>query len=190
MAERWEDWFVPGETLLWEGAPAPGIRKPFLNIFFGIFGLPFLGAGLFVSGLGLGYLLGFMENWSPWHLALGVFLAAFGVPFIIAGGGMVFGTWTHDYLRPRRVRYALSNKNGYVASRFWDRKMEVFPIDESARIETQSHSDGTTSIWFHFQHRRDSDGDDHIDKKGFEALADGEEVYRMIRNLKAGLPVD
>lgn len=189
MSDRWEDWFQPGETLLWEGAPSPGIRNLMQNVFFTVFGLPFLAAGLFVSGLGLGYFFGFAPNWNAWHLAIGAFLALFGLPFIGAGAGMALGPWVHDYLRPRRIRYALSDRCGYVASRMWKRSMDVLPI-RATRIETEEHRDGTLSVWFHFEQHRDSDGDTQTAKKGFEALADGHDVYRMIRNLQDGLATD
>ena len=186
MADRWEDWFEPGETLLWEGAPAPGFRKIPQGIFFTAFGIPFLGGGLFVSGLGLGYLFGFAGDWSPWHAGLGIVLGAFGVPFMAVGAGMVFGPWVHDYLKPRRVRYALSDRNAYIASRMWKRSMDVLPIQSDMRIETEEHRDGTMSVWFRVDAYKDSDGDVHATRKGFEALTDGHAVYRTLRRLQAG----
>lgn len=179
--DRWEDWFQPGETLLWEGAPAPGFRNIPQNLFFTAFGIPFLGAGLFVSGMGLGNLLGFTNDWTPWHLAIGVFLTAFGLPFITVGAGMVFGPWVHDYLRPKRIRYALTDRNGYVASRMWKRTMDVLPVRKSTRIETEEHRDGTMTVWFHFDQTLDGDDDRRTEKKGFESLSDGHEVYRLLR---------
>ena len=181
MRDRWEDWFQPGEVLIWEGAPQPMVRSLFQGLFFTAFGLPFLGAGLFVSGMGLGYLFGFADDWSLWHIALGIFLTAFGVPFIAVGAGMVFGPWVYAYLSPRRFRYALSNRNGYIASRLWTRKMEVLPIRADTRIETETHKNGCMSIWFYAEHYKDSDGDDASKRKGFVALEDGMDVYRLIR---------
>ena len=187
MHDRWQDWFQPGETLLWEGGPARGFRHIPRNIFFSAFGIPFLGAGLFTSGMGVGYLLGLG---SVWNAGLGVILGAFGIPFIAVGAGMVFGPWLDEYLKPDRVRYALTDKNGYIASRLWKRNMEVLPIRKETQIEMEEHRDGTLTVWFHFEHTRDSDGDKQTTKKGFEALADGHDVYRRIRNLQAGLTVD
>lgn len=185
--DRWEDWFQPGETLLWEGAPVPGVRNFFQNAFFTVFGIPFLGAGIFVSGLGLGYFFGFVPDWNIWHIAIGIFLTAFGVPFIGAGGAMVFGPWVHDFLRPRRIRYALTDRNGYVASRLWKRTMEVLPLRADTRLETEEHRDGTMTIWFFFESSLDSDGDRQTTKKGFEALRDGHEVFTMLRGLLSAM---
>ena len=181
MHDRWEDWFQPGEVLIWEGAPQPDVPNLFQSLFFAAFGLSFLGAGLLVSRLGLGHLFGFIDNWSLWHIPLGIFLAAFGVPFMVAGGAMAFGPWVYMYLKPRRIRYALSNRNGYIASRMWAQKMEVLPIRSDIRIETETHKNGNMSIWFYSEHYKDSDGDDVTSRKGFEFLKDGMDVYRLIR---------
>lgn len=184
MADRWEDWFQPGETLLWEGAPSAGLKSIPLNIFLTLFGVPFLGAGLFTSWTGLGYLFGFNGDWQIWNLGLGIVLSAFGVPFLVVGCGMMFGPWLYEILRPTRLRYALSNKNAYVANRMWGRKMDILPIRAQTHIETEEHRNGSMSIWFHFERYLDSDGDKQTRKKGFENLADGHDVYLRIRSIQ------
>lgn len=184
MFERWEDWFQPGETLLWEGRPASGLRHIPRNIFFTAFGIPFLGAGLFCSGLGLGYIFNFA---TVWNLPLGIVLFAFGLPFIAVGCAMVFGGWVEEYLKPRRVRYALTDRNAYIASRMWKRNMEVLALRPGTDIEVEEHRDGTVSLFFHFDSYKDSDGDRRTDKKGFEALADGRAVYALLRDRLSNL---
>lgn len=178
MYDRWEEWFEPGETLLWEGHPAPGFRYVWRNVFFTAFGIPFLGAGLFTAGLGLSYIFALG---GIWEAALGIVLTAFGIPFITVGAGMMAGPWLHEYLRPTRVRYALTDRNAYIASRFWKRNMEVLALKPEGHIELEEHGDGTVSLYFHFHDYKDSDGDRRTDKKGFEALSDGREVYRLLR---------
>ena len=185
MTDRWENWFQPGEELIWQGAPSPGYRNILASLFLSVFGIPFLGAGLFASGMGLGYLFGFATDWERWHIALGFVVTAFGIPFIAVGAGLVFGPWVYQYLRPTRIRYALSEENGYIANRMWKRNMVVLPIRPDARIETEEHRDGSMDIWFHFENYRDSEGDKRTEKKGFESLADGHEVYRLIREIQA-----
>jgi hypothetical protein len=181
MRNRWEDWFQPGEMLLWEGAPSPGFRQIPRNILLGLFGLPFLGAGLFTCYFGLTQI--FSGNLGG--LVAGIFVGAFGSIFVLVGGAMVFGTWLEEILAPRHIRYALMNRNGYIASRTFGRKMEVLPIHSDTRVETQENSDGTLSVYFHFETARDSDGDQRTDKKGFERLANGHDVYRVIRDLQS-----
>lgn len=183
MKDAWEDWFQKDERLLWQGAPAPGQWNWIRNVFFTAFGIPFLGAGLFVSGMGLGYLFGLSGFWDA---ALGIFLTAFGIPFMAVGGGMVFGSWVHDYMKPTHTRYALTDRAGYIATRFWKRNMDVVPITPETQVEIEETRRGTTSIYFGFDHYTDSDGDRQTRKKGFEGILDGRAVYKLIRAIKAG----
>jgi len=185
-SERWEDWFDDGEKLLWQGAPKLGVIHWGRNILFTAFGIPFLGAGLVCAAMGLGYL----AKLTLGDVALGVFLAAFSVPFVAVGGAMVFGTWVSDYIVPRRTRYALTNKAGYVATSYWGRKMDVFPIRAGTRVELEQQRNGAASVHFHFETTRDSDGDLSTEKKGFSDIEDGQTVYRLIRDAQAALEAD
>ena len=180
--ERWEDWFDDSEKLLWQGAPESGVVHWIRNIFLSAFGLPFLFAGLTCAAMGISYIveLGFG------NILLGVFLAAFSVPFVGIGGGMVFGPWVADYVVPKRTRYALTTKAGYAATQYWGRNMDVFPIRPEIRIELAQHRNGLSTIHFHFEESLDSDGDLKITKKGFTDIADGEAVYRLIRDVQSG----
>ena len=184
MDDRWEDWFQPGERLLWEGAPAKGRIHWGRNIFVTCFGIPFLLGGLAVAGTGIGVI--------PWNesaagVGMTIFALAFSVPFITVGAGMVFGTWVADYLQPRRTRYALTDRAGYVATNFWKRGMDVIPVKSGVRIEYQETRRGAGTVYFHFDHHTDSDGDKAVTKRGFENIPDAKHVYGLIRDLKAGL---
>ncbi len=183
MAERWEDWFQPGEKLLWQGAPAPGQWNILRNLFLTAFGIPFLSAGLFVSSMGLGY---FFSPDRSIEFLLGVVLFAFGIPFIAVGGGMVFGTWISDWMTPTHTRYALTTRAGYIAKRLWKRNLEVLPIQQDMLIEFEEGRRGTGSVYFHFETDIDSDGDKSSTRKGFEGINDAQAVYRLLRELKSG----
>lgn len=176
--ERWDDWFEPGEKLLWEGAPMPGVSNWPRNLFFTCFGIPFLGGGLATASLGVSYLFKFASWGDP---LLGILLTAFSVPFLTCGIAMVMGGWVLDYLAPRRTRYALTDRAGYIASSFWGRKMEVIPIESRTRVELTEARNGTSTIYFHFRETIDSDGDRTTTKKGFESIADGRTVYDLVR---------
>ncbi len=183
MEDDWEDWFQQDERLLWQGAPAPGQWHWIRNSFMTAFGIPFLAAGLFVTGMGLGHIFGFD---GLLDIGLGLFLSAFGVPFIAVGAGLVFGTWLSDYMTPTHTRYALTDRAGYVATRFWNKNMDVIPISNDTQVEMTETRNGIATIYFNFSPYTDSDGDQQIRKKGFEGIADGQAVYRLIRALQAG----
>lgn len=179
MAERWDDWFDEGETLLWQGQPE-NVRH-WVSLLISLMGGPFLLAGLFIAANGL-RMLG--AAGAPGEYGFGIFLTLFSLPFISVGFVMVFGVWVLDFLAPKRTRYALTNKAGYVATSFWNRKMDVFPIMPDIRVELIEHRRGTSTIYFHFEEKLDSDGDQLTSKKGFTDIADGKEVYRIVRDLQ------
>ena len=181
MADRWEDWFAPGETLIWEGAPVPGRVHWFRNVLLTCFGIPFLFGGFMSAGAGLAFL---PEGRNAMNWFGAVFLFAFSVPFVTVGAAMVAGPWLMDWLTPRRTRYALSDRAGYVATRFWRRKMDVIPVLNDTRVEIEETDEGVGSVYFDFEHYRDSDGDRQTRKRGFEGIRNARDVYRLVRDLK------
>ena len=177
MRDSWADWFQEDEELLWEGAPKPGINHLARNLFFTFFGPPFLGAGFFSSGMGIGMIF----DPSAINFAFGLFLVCFGVPFLAVGGAMVFGGWYADLRAHDLVRYALSNRRAYIATHWWKRNMEILDIRPEHPIEV---TDGR-NVYFYTSNGVDSDGDKTTAKRGFENIADAETVYHLIRELQA-----
>lgn len=176
---EWEDYFHGRETLLWEGAPISGIRgKPTL-IFLTLFGLPFLGAGLFVSGGGLLTMLSF-DGLAA--VGGGLFMFLFGLPFLFVGLGMTVGTWIVAGNRHEFIRYGLSNKRAYIAQSWWNHTMESYPITADSYLEFEQGR--TDAVWFSKLQSKDSDGDQTTQKTGFENIADGAKVYAMLRDIQ------
>ena len=178
MADRWEDYFVPGETLLWEGHPEPrsGFSPGMLGL--AIFGLPFLVVGVGLSGGALLAFLGFSN--SLVEAAGSLFLFFFGLPFAGAGIGMVFGPWYAARNAHRYIRYALSDRRAYIASNWWSRKMEVLAIAPDAPVSIEAGQ----SVFFQSTRSLDSDGDTVTKRRGFEHIADAPKVYRLIRQIQ------
>lgn len=182
MAEGWEHYFQPGETLLWEGAPKPGIYGWGKIIGLALFGLPFLviGAGIGITGLGMVFGPTWME------FGLGFFMAAFSIPFVGVGVGLVFGLWFAASQAHRRIRYAVSTRCAYIAQSWWTRKIESYPIlaDTALGLEKGRRSD---TVWFHVRKEKDSDGDRSTTRISFENIADGDGVYHLLRRVQTGL---
>jgi hypothetical protein len=183
--DRWEDYLDQGETLLWQGAPEPGPHSILPTLFLSIFGVPFLLAGLTTAGFGLSHLFGLAGGFGFGGIALGLFLLAFSVPFLGVGGGLVLGTWFYSFNMHKFIRYALSNRRAYVAKSFLRHSLESYPIGPDATITLIQGKYDTVN--FHTEHGRDSDGDKTTTKVGFEHIADGPEVYRLIRNIQKGI---
>jgi hypothetical protein len=180
MAEAWQDYFETGEKLLWEGVPRKARGFEVASIGLAIFGTPFLFVGLSMT---VGALLAFFGYNDGWVDGAGsVFAFFFGLPFLAAGAGLVFGPTYLLRNRHRKVRYALSNRRAYIASTWWGKKMEILPIAEDALIEVQN---GDT-IHFHTETGLHSDGDKRVTQKGFQNIDDAMHVYKLIRKIQSG----
>ena len=177
--DRWDDYFEPGEVLLWQGAPEPGPHSYIGTIALSAFGLPFLIAGLTTAAMGLGQLLG-MNGVA--ELGLGLFMTAFSIPFLGAGAGMTIGAWLYAFNGHKFTRYALTNKRAYLATSFFKHSLTTYVIAPDDVITlTQGKLD---TVRFKTVHDRDSDGDKTTQKIGFDNIKDGQEVYAMIRQIQ------
>jgi hypothetical protein len=178
MADRWEDYFDPDEKLLWQGQPRPKTGLSFVIVFLALFGLPFLIAGLGVFGSGIAGI--FNSGAGLGGVGVGMFMLFFSVPFIGAGAAMVFGPWYMQANAHRKVRYALSNRRAYIATQWWTRKLQTVRIAADATVTLENGKD----VYFRTEVSKDSDGDRTTERKGFESIADAEEVYRLIRGIQ------
>lgn len=182
MAETWEQYFQPGETLLWEGAPKPGVHGWPKIIGLALFGLPFLivGVGVFVAGVRQMFMA---NGWAD--IGLGVFFTAFAVPFGGVGAVMVVGQWWAAAEAHRRIRYGVSTRCAYIAKTYRTQSLESYPIlsGTALGLEKGRHAD---TVWFHVQSERGSDGDRITSRISFDNIAGGDEVYRLLRSIQTG----
>ncbi len=178
--QAWEDFLDPDEKLLWEDAPIARVELTPGHIFLALFGLPFLGAGVFIIGTGFRALLG--ADVDIGDFGNGFFLMLFGLPFFAIGVGCCFAPWMWIPIMRRRTRYALSNKRAFVATNFMQRKIEIYEIEPRAKLELEIGK--TQAVYFHKTLSYDSDDGKQTTQVGFEGLEDGHEVYRLLRRLQ------
>ncbi|MEO0914240.1 MAG: hypothetical protein AAFY59_14840 [Pseudomonadota bacterium] len=176
---RWEDYFEPGEKLVWQGRPIPGGGHPGY-ILLSLFGMPFLGAGLFTFKEGVDHLIGAAVDLEADFDFM--FLIPFSLPFLAIGAGLVFGPWLWPRYALRRTRYALSNKRAYIATTIWGQKLETYAITADADIEIESRRHHT--VTFANRVSKDSDGDLTTTKISFENIEEGEKVYHLLRDIQ------
>jgi hypothetical protein len=170
----------PGETVLWEGAPVPGLHQRGATIFLMIFGLPFLiiGVGLFFQGL-----LQLDKAATLSDAGLALFTAAFALTFGSFGAFLVFGPLIEARTASRDVSYALTTRAAYVQRTGRFPSLKVYPILPSTALELEPGKRAST-VWVHARLERDSDGDLGTTKAGFENIAEAERVFAMIRDLQ------
>ena len=173
----------PGERILWQGAPVPGLHRPFRLIGMSAFGLPFLGFGLGAAGFGLWILPGATE----WQMgALAIVLLVFALPFIGVGAYLTVGAPLDSLIAaPRRLRYVLTDRRALILSSFPGRRVESWPIVKSSPL-VHEPSARAGSVYFHVHQNRDSEGPEELKRAGFENIADSQQVFRLMRQVQQG----
>jgi hypothetical protein len=182
MADAWVDFFQPGETLIWEGAPLPGVHGWGKIIGMALFGLPFLVIGTATCVTGLTMLFG----GDGWQLnGLGLFLALFSLPFVGVGIFLVVGQWFAAAQAHKRIRYALSNRCAYIGTSWLKPSLEIYPILKSTSVGLEKGRRADT-VWFHVRNEKDSDGDLSTTRIAFDNITDGDKVLSLIRSIQTG----
>lgn len=171
----------PGETVLWQGSPVPGLHQRGKAIFLMVFGTPFLivGVSLFFHGL---WQLTRAPTFADAGLAL--FVAAFALPFGGIGAFLVFGPLIEARTNARDIRYSLTSRAAYVQRTGRFPGLKAYPILPSTHLELEPGKRAGT-VWLHARLERDSDGDLGTTKAGFENIAEADKVFAMIRDLQA-----
>jgi len=176
----WQGRLRPGETVLWEGTPVPGLHQRGKAIFLMCFGLPFLTIGLALFFYGLHRLT---QAPTTSDAGLALFLTAFALPFGGLGAFLVFGPLVEARTASRDIRYALTTRAAYIARSGRFPSLKVYPILPSTALELEPGTRAGT-VWLHARLERDSDGDLGTTKAGFENIAEGEKVFLLIRELQ------
>jgi hypothetical protein len=177
--DAWDAYLQPGERILWEGSPLPGIRNRGRLVFLSLFGIPFLIFGLGGTGVGLRHVFWKGDVW------IGLITLALGLIFALVGYTLVVHQWIDAARAHRTTRYALSNRSAYVARTSRRRALESYPILPATALELE-HAGGYDNLWFHAKRERDSDGDLTTTRIGFEGIAEGTKVYQLMRGIQTG----
>jgi hypothetical protein len=170
----------PGETVIWQGTPVPGFHHRGMTLFMMVFGVPFLLIGVASFYFGV---LEFPKSETLNDAWLAALTVAFGLPFGAFGALFVFGPLVEARSNARNVRYTLTTRAAYVLRKGRSPSLKVYPILHSSTLELEPGRRAST-VWLHALLDRDSEGDLGVTKAGFENIAVGEKVFRMIRELQ------
>lgn len=116
---EWTTYLAPGETLRWEGRPAPRAYV-FRNWKHALFGLLLLAVTVYwqVIALPLGDL--YQKAWLPW----------IPLPFLLIALYLGIGHVLLARLEWEKVFYALSDRRLLVQKGVWRRQLVDFPLSE------------------------------------------------------------
>lgn len=164
----WEGILDTGEKILWQGRPDGKIVFRPANIATFLFGLVFAGFALF---------------WMIMASAAGGFFWAFGLIHFSVGLGLSFGAIFWGVFVRRYTWYTLTDRRAFIATDMpiSRRSLKSYPITDDTVLDFAPGS--LASVWFYEEVRRNKNTSTRK-KIGFERITDGEEVYRMFRDIQ------
>ena len=159
-----------GETILWEGSPAPGFHVTGARIAQSVFGAVFFAVAIFITSK---------------IFAAGGFFWIIGVPFILAGLYQSIGHWFWERAKLASTVYAYSANHCFIASRAGSRTIRSYPITRTTEIILQD--DAIPSVLFAKQTHQIKNRElveVGFSRIGFLRIQNGREVYRHLLQLQ------
>ncbi|WP_322890305.1 MULTISPECIES: hypothetical protein [unclassified Yoonia] len=175
----WQRHLASDETLLWHGAPVSGFETPSRLIVPSAVGamLLFVGyalvQGLFDDARQPDAASGFMGNLLN---GLGAVVA------FLSGLALTIGAWINAYIGPRVTSYAISDKRAYIARHLWTTRVDSFVIAQDDAVTLEKGP--LDRVLFKKTAIRDGEGGLIAQDVGFARLADGQEVFALIRAIQ------
>ena len=130
-----------GERVYWAGMPNPRVIFHSDDWAMVPFSLLWGGFAIFWEAGVLGYWGNGPRSGSP-----SLFMAIWGIPFIVMGQYMTWGRFLYDAWLKRRTYYAVTNRRVLVLQEAWKRKMNWMYLEAIPTIEREGTMRGT--IWF------------------------------------------
>lgn len=167
----WEGILDSEEKVLWQGRPDPGFYMPPGNLALVLFGMFFAGFAIFWM---------IMASMAPGPFWM------FGLIFFFIGMGMVLNSIFGTTFRQRRTWYTLTDRRAFVATDLpvKGRGLKSYPIKPDTVIDYQVEL--LASIHFATEYRTANNSSYRV-PIGFERIAEGEEVMRLIREVQRGM---
>ena len=168
--DGWDSILTKGEEILWQDRPDTSIVLRPGNIGLSIFGFFFACFAVF---------------WMTMAAQAGGVFWMFGLIHFSVGVGLIFGAILWGPYKRRHTWYTLTNERAFIATDMpvIGRRLKSYPITKETVLD-MTHADLSTII-FHTERRRGKNGSYTV-KIGFERIADGQNVYRMMRDIQEG----
>jgi hypothetical protein len=172
--EGWEGILEPGETVLWQGQPRPGVSFAGFDLRRTLFGIVFLGFALF-------WVVGAAGATGDAPFLMRFLFPAAGLLFVfqgarLAGGDRLWQAWVRKH-----TWYTLTSRRALIATEvFGRRRLDAWPITGRNALDLVEGSPG--SVFF-----ADSGGPFGRGRRiGFERIDDAREVLALMRRVQRG----
>lgn len=164
--DGWDGILVPGERILWQGRPHPGVQIGPGQVFSAAFGALFAGFAAF---------------WMLMASRAGGYFWTFGLIHFSVGIGLMIGSFTFAPWRRRHTWYTLTDRRAFVATDmpFRGRTLKSWVIDGDSVIE---HGPDDT-VNFARDFRQTKNGT-RIADVGFERIDDPDHVLRLMQQIR------
>lgn len=187
----WDGILEPGETILWQGQPQPGIIWRDALSPLGLFGVVFTGFSLFWITAAASMLAegpGFPFTLFP----------LFGLPFLLVGLFMMGGHVVLDAYVRATTWYTLTDRTAYVARAILGKRtLESYPIAAMDRLELTDGMPGDVIFGVARQahpervarqgRARNKLVTGTVTQTGFRKITEARKVWRMIRDRQAAM---
>ncbi|MGI9370798.1 MAG: aspartate carbamoyltransferase catalytic subunit [Ruegeria sp.] len=170
QSDQWDKLLDRGEKIIWQGRPDGEFSIKDVSIVLVFFGFFFAGFAVF---------------WVAMASQASILFSLFGLPFVAAGFFLVANGIFGRTFRRRRSWYTLTDRRAFIATNFpfHGRRLKSYSITEENQLELV---DGRhPSVYFDKETRRGNKGNYEISIE-FENLADGREVYALLRGIQTG----
>jgi len=166
----WEGILDPGERILWQGRPDGRVVWRVRHLPTMLFGAVFAGIALI---------------WMILAARAGDFVWTFGLIHFAAGLSLILGPTLWPAFRRQRSWYTLTDRRAFIATDMpiVGKRLKSYPIDADTVLRFDGDDPGT--IHFAQDYRRGKNGSRKVDI-GFERIAEGRDVYALIRRVQRG----
>jgi hypothetical protein len=178
-----------GENIYWAGVPNPGVIFHADDWYMIPFSLLWGGFSIFWESGVLGY-----WGQGPRNGNISIFMALWGIPFVVGGQYFIWGRFLYDAWLKRRTYYAVTNRRVLTVQEGWRRKSSATFLESIPTIEREGTEIGT--LWFApklpaFAARGQKTSSVSHFKVGdvptFVDIDDVDSVYRLIMELREKL---
>jgi hypothetical protein len=195
--DGWADFLHPGETILWQGRPEPGLSWGDLVGGRMVEGLAMIGFALFWMSSARSFIGFSAQLGSEGDGGLGQHFSSFGLLFVAMGLYLAVGVPLWKAVLRRRTWYTLTDRAAYIATDLLGRKLDRHELRPDLPLQLEDAEPGT--VWFAERVSHDPGGwrgigDDRRYETpsttrhpiGFERIPDARAVWRLMQNATKG----
>ncbi len=173
----------PGEKLLWSGQPRQGVRLQAGDVVMIPFSLMWGGFAIFWEAT----VLGLVAPGGRPHAKAPVFMALWGIPFVLVGLYMIVGRFFYDAALRRKTWYGVTDRRVIILRSLFKSSVNSFDYGNLANLNLVERGDHSGDILFDLPQATMGFGgrpNRNIVIPGFYQLVDVRQIFNQVRALQ------